>query len=77
MLKSSTNSDTKNHKLKESVRTIQKLSFAEEGHPQSSMATIAGITNTMVGSVCLVVPHVFLYNGIITCIFVMIILGMV
>ncbi|CAK74835.1 unnamed protein product (macronuclear) [Paramecium tetraurelia] len=68
---------SKPHKQHESTRAMSKLSFAQEGQKQSSLSTIFGITNSMVGSLCLVIPQVFQQCGIITCLIVMIILSLV
>ncbi|CAK62184.1 unnamed protein product (macronuclear) [Paramecium tetraurelia] len=53
------------------------LAIQRPDKTQSSVQTIVGIVNSMVGSLCLVLPLVFLNYGVISCTVIMIILGFV
>ncbi|KAM3140772.1 hypothetical protein pb186bvf_007177 [Paramecium bursaria] len=69
----------KQKKVKQSKSVLSQMSFHEDRDDlkHTNFQTMMGITNSMVGSVILVVPVSFKNNGILSCTLVMILLGFI
>lgn len=69
----------KQKKVKQSKSVMSQMSFHEDRDDikHTNFQTMMGITNSMVGSVILVVPVSFKANGILSCTLVMILLGFI